>query len=220
MFRDYYYSRKVMKKFLIIAVILIFAAPAAAHAFSFVDVINFGERLIHRQTTPSPDDVKKEIVAAPARFATLNAETKFNNWQNAFDKKNVSLALVDNRNLYFTDAEINFLIARELASSSNPAARDVVIYFSDNLAKISGYVMLKSLTGKFYLEAKPAMANNHISFQVTKARFNNFYFPSFLAQSLLSGQLKTSIDFLYSDPNQQNLSLTLGNGFIQLNYGQ
>jgi hypothetical protein len=209
-----------MKKFLIAAIILIIAAPAAAHAFSFVDVFSLGKKIIHQEKQPTLAEVKKEMAAAPARLATLSAETKLKNWQSAFNKKNIGSVIADSRNLYFTDAEINFLIASELANSGNPAARDVVISFSDNLAKVSGNAMLKNLTGKFYLEAKPATKNNHISFQVTKARFNNFYFPSFLAQSLLAGQLKTALDFLYSDSKRQNLSLTIGNGFIELNYGQ
>jgi hypothetical protein len=209
-----------MKKFLIAAIILIIAAPAAAHAFSFVDVFSLGKKIIHQAKQPTPGEVKKEMAAAPARLAPLSAETKLKNWQNAFNKKNISAVIADDRNLYFTDAEINFLIASELANSGNPAARDVVVSFSDNLAKISGQAMLKSLSGKFYLEAKPATKNNRISFQVTKARFNNFYFPALLAQALLSAQLKIAIDFLYSEPKQQNLSLTIGNGFIELNYGQ
>jgi hypothetical protein len=209
-----------MKKFLILVVAVAVLAPAAAHAFSFIDVINFGERLINRDIQPTPVEVKKEITTQPAQFDTLSAETKFNNWQNAFDKKDITPVLSDSRNLYFTYTELNYLIARELASSTNLVARDIVISLSDNLIKVSGYAMLKSLSGQFYLEAKPATANNRIFLQVTKTRFHDFYFPSFITQALLAGQLKEMIGFLYSSPNYQDLSITVGNGFIELDYGK
>ncbi|MDD5527625.1 MAG: hypothetical protein PHO56_01455 [Patescibacteria group bacterium] len=206
-----------MKKFLIIAVALAILAPvAAAHAFSFVDVINFGKRLIQREVQPPPTEVKKESAVMPIQFPALSAEKKFDNWQNAFNKKNISLVLADNRNLYFTDAEINYLIARELASST--VAQNVTVSFSDNLIKISGDVAIKNLSGPFYLEAKPTVVKNRVSFQVTMARYHNFYFPSFIAQLLLAGQLRDAIDFLYSDADYQNLSMTVGSGFIELNY--
>jgi hypothetical protein len=212
-----------MKKFLIIAVIIAVMVPAAAaHAFSFGDLLNLGRKLIQRETPPAPKpaEIKKEIAAQPAQLYTLSAKNKFDNWQNAFAKKNIGLVLADDRNLYFTDAELNYLIARELASTTDPAASDITISFSDNLAKVSGHSLVKNFNGRFYLEAKPAIVNKRISFQVTRARFNNFYFPAFLAQALLAGQLREAITFLYSDPDRQDLSLTLGSGFIQLNYAQ
>ncbi|HTX86706.1 MAG TPA: hypothetical protein VMC41_01400 [Candidatus Nanoarchaeia archaeon] len=207
-----------MKKYLIILVVLALLAPAAAHAFSLLDALNFGKRLIHLPAQPAPAEIKNVNAAQAAQFSTLSAETKLNNWQTAFDEKNIDLALADDRNLYFTDTEINYLIARELASTTNPIARNVIVSFSDNLIKISGNLTIKNLSGDFYLEARPLTANDRLSLRVTKARFHNFYFPSFIAQAILSGQLRTAIDFLYSDPLNQKLSLTLGNGFIQLNY--
>jgi hypothetical protein len=110
------------------------------------------------------------------------------------------------------------LINRELASDTDPVARNVAVEFSDKLIKVSGYAMLKSLTGQFYLEAKPTTADNRVSFKVTKARFDNFYFPTFIAQALLAGQLKESMAFLYSDHAYQNLTIAVGSGFIQLDY--
>lgn len=209
-----------MKKFLIIVVAVAILAPVTVYAFSFIDVINFGKRLIEREIPPPLVEVNKEIAAPAAQSPVLSAETKFANWRNAFDKNDISLVLADDRNLYFTDAEMNYLIARDLASSTEPVARNIVVSFSDNLVKVSGEVAIKSLSGQFYLEAKPTKAHNRISFQVTKARFHNFYFPSFIAQALLANELKLATDFLYSDPDYQNLRLTVGSGFIELNYGE
>jgi hypothetical protein len=206
-----------MKKYLIIFVVLAIMAPVAAHAFSFVDVINFGRWLVHKEAKPATIDVKKEAVA-PDKFSSLTAEKKYHNWRDAFDEKDAALAVVDNRNLYFTDAEINYLITKELEAMSLPPVRDAKVSFTENLIKISGYAMVNNFNGQFSLEAKVIEANSRIGFQVTRARYRNFYFPAFLAQSILDSQLKEMIDFLYSSPNYQNLSATVGNGFIELNY--
>jgi hypothetical protein len=217
LFGEKFCVNKNMKKYLIIFVALAILAPATAQAFSFTDVVNFGRWLIHREAKPAAVEVKKEA-AVPDKFSILTAENKYQNWKAAFEKKDVSLAIVDSRNLYFTDAEINYLVSKELAAMSDPAVRDAQISFTENLIKISGYAILKNFDGQFSLEAKVVEANNRIGFQVTKVRYRNFYFPAFIVQSLLDKEVKEMIDFLYSSPSFQNLSATVGNGFIELNY--
>lgn len=209
-----------MKKILIIFVALAVLAPAAAHAFSFVDVINFGKRLIHKDVQPAPAEVKKETAAPSLRFSSLTAEKKQANWKSAFEKKNIESIIQDSRNLYFTDAEINYVIAEELTDVDNPPAKDVTVSFSDNLIKVSGYSLLKNFNGQFNLEAKITKTDKRIAFQVTRARFHNFYFPAFIAQAFLRNELNKMIEFLYSSPDYQNLTVTVGNGFIELNYGK
>jgi len=209
-----------MKKYLIIIIALAVLAPATVYAFSFVDVINFSKIFVHKEVQPSAEEVKKEMTAAPENFFSSTAEKKYQNWVNAFNQKDITLALKDSSNLYFTDAEINYLVAKDLATMSNPPARDMQIAFTDNLIKFSGYSMLKFFSGQFILEAKVVEANNRLGLQVTKARYRNFYFPAFLAQSLLADQLKEMINFLYSSPDYQNLSVTVGDGFIELNYAK
>jgi hypothetical protein len=209
-----------MKKFLILLVALALLAPAAAHAFSLIDVINVGKRLIHQETQPAPVEVKKELTVEAAQLSTLSAESKYQNWEKAYLNHSITGVFSDSHNLYFTEAELNYLIDQQLASATDPVARDVVISFSDNLIKVSGYSLVKNFTGQFYLEGKIVAAGQRINIQVTKARYHNFYFPAFIAQSLLRGQLGKMIDFLYSDANYQNLSVTVGSGFIELNYNK
>jgi uncharacterized protein YxeA len=209
-----------MKKFIIIIVAVLIIVPVAAHAFSFSDVINFGNHFFHHEAQKAqlePAAISQETAAPKPKVETFDAETKFNNWQKALNDNNVSAVFADKRNLYFTDSEINYLIAGELADETNPVAHNVTVLFSNNLAKVSGSVSLKNLSGQFYLEAKPVITDNKISFQVTKAKYHNFYFPAVLAQTILSSQLKDAINFLYSDQNYQNITLEVGNGFVQLN---
>jgi hypothetical protein len=210
-----------MKKFFIIIAVLVILSPAAAvHAFSFVDVINFGSRLFHPEPQPTTAEVKDDLAAQPVALYTYDVDVKYSAWQNAFNSRNIATLIANNNNLYFTEAEMNYLIARVLASSSAPAARDVTVTFSDNLIKISGISMLKTLPGKFYLEAKPIIWKKQLTLSVTKVRYNNFYFPAFIAQSILANQLRAAINFLYSDPDYQTITMTVGSGFAQLNYAQ
>lgn len=172
-----------MKKIIVPAITLAIAvfimAPTAARAFSFVDVINFGRRLIHQDVQPNPIAVKNELSAQAAKLSTISAENKYKNWETAYLANDVSGVIVDPRNLYFTDSEINYLLAEQLASATDPVARDVSVSFSDNLIKINGYSLVKNFTGQFYLEAKLITVGQRINFQVTKARYRNFYFPAF-----------------------------------------
>ena len=210
-----------MKKYLVILIALAIIVPVtAAHAFSLGDVLNFGARLLHKENQIAQTEVKTQTVQDVAPFSVYGAEAKFNNWAAAYDKRDLTKVIFDSRNLYFTDGELTYLINQELASATDPYAKDITVNFTDNLAKVSGYSMLKNFTGSFYLEAKPTMAHNRISLQVTKARFRNFYFPAFIAQAVLNSQLRQSIDFLYSDADYQNLTLTFGSGFIQLDYAK
>jgi len=208
-----------MKKFfIVIAVLAILSPVAAVHAFSFIDVINFGSRLFHPAPQPTAAEVQDDLAAQPIALYTFGVDAKYNAWQNAFESKNIIALIANNNNLYFTEAEMNYLIASVLASSSAPVARDVTVSFSDNLIKISGVSMVKNLPGKFYLEAKPIIWKKQLTLSITKTRFNNFYFPSFIAQGILTNQLRTAINFLYSDPDYQTITMTVGSGFIQLNY--
>jgi len=208
-----------MKKFfIVIAVLAILSPVAAVHAFSFVDVINFGSRLFHPAPQPTAIEVQNDLAAQPIALYTYNVDAKYNAWQNAFNSKNIASLIVNQNNLYFTEVEMNYLIARVLASSSAPVARDVTVSFSDNLIKISGISMLKTLPGSFYLEAKPIIWKKQLTLSVTKARFDNFYFPAFIAKTILANQLLAAINFLYSDPDYQTITLTVGSGFAQLNY--
>jgi hypothetical protein len=207
-----------MKKFLILLVAVAILVPATVHAFSFVDILNFGKKLIQRETQPVSVEVKTEAVTPSAQFSAMSAENKYQNWNNAYLKHDVAEVFSDNRNLYFTEAELNYLVAQQLASATDPIARDVAVSFSDNLIKISGYSLVKNFSGQFYLEAKIVTVDQRINFQVTRARFHNFYFPTFIAQALLRSQLGKMIDFLYSSHDYQNLSVTVGSGFVQLNY--
>ncbi|MDD4902715.1 MAG: hypothetical protein PHE24_06295 [Patescibacteria group bacterium] len=209
-----------MKNFLILIIAAAILAPAAAHAFSFVDVMNLGKKIFHQDVQPSPVEVKKELTAEAAQLSTLSAENKLKNWEKAYLDRDVSRVFSDSRNLYFTEAEINYLIAQELASATDPVAHDVAVGFSDNLIKVSGYSLVKNFTGQFYLEAKIVTVAGRINFQVAKARYHNFYFPAWLAQTLLRNQAKSMLDFLYSSPDHQNLTATAGSGFIELNYNK
>jgi|GEM_PF-6559090 hypothetical protein len=213
-------NKTPMKKFLFILIALAIFVPAAAYAFSFHDVVNFGKSLIRQEPQPTPEEVDNGFIDQEAGLFSYSAQTKYAKWKDAYDKKDINLVLGDSRNLYFTDSEISYLIAQELSAIENPPARDVNISFSDNLIKISGISMLKNFYGKFYLEAKIVNNEGRINLSVSRARYKNFYFPSLLAQIVLRNKLQAAIDFLYSDIDHQNLSVAIGNGFIQLNYGQ
>ncbi|HTW96739.1 MAG TPA: hypothetical protein VMD74_03750 [Candidatus Methylomirabilis sp.] len=209
-----------MKKFLIILIAAAILVPVAAHAFSFLDVINFGKMIIHLPAAPTTDEVKKDLTTSAATAATISAESKYQNWRDAFNKKDLSLVLNDSQNLYFTETEINYLVDQELLAMAKPVARDVQISFTENLISASGESLLKNLGGQFSLQMKIVPDGKRINLQVTRARLHNFYFPSFLAQTFLRYQLRGMIDFLYSDPEHQSLTVTVGNGFIQLDYAK
>jgi hypothetical protein len=209
-----------MKKFFIAIVIVAILAPLTAYAFSFSDVLNFSKNIFHKEAKQSAEEVKNEMAAAPDQFSSYMAVRKYNNWKKAFDQKDISVVFSDSRNFYFTDDEINYLISKQLADMSNPPAHDVQISFEENLIKISGVSMLKYLSGEFYLEAKAVQSKGRIDFKVTKAQYRKTSFPAFIAELFLRQEMKSSLDFLYSSPDYQSLSVTVGNGFIQLNYGQ
>jgi hypothetical protein len=208
-----------MKKFLIILVAVAILIPAAVHAFSLIDVFNLGKKIIQPKAQPTQTQVKNDLSAEATQLSNLSAEDKFADWESAYLKRDVAGVLADDRNLYFTESQINYLIAQELASATDPFAKDVTVSFSDNLIKVSGYSLIKNFLGQFYLEGKIVTVGPRINIQVIKARYHNFYFPSFLAQILLRNELIPMIDFLYSDPDHQTLTVTVGSGFIQLNYG-
>jgi hypothetical protein len=211
-----------MKKLLFIFIALAILIPLTVYAFSFSDVVNFGKSLIHKEVKPTPEEVKNGLTDQAANLYSYSAQTKYLNWKKAYEKKDITLVISDSRNLYFTDTEINYLIAQELAAAANPPARDINVSFSENLVKVSGIAMLKNFSGQFNLEGKIVKNNNDkkITLAVTRARYKNLYFPSFLAQMLMRNQLQKAADFLYSNADYQDLSLTIGNGFAELNYGK
>jgi hypothetical protein len=210
-----------MKKKLVIfvAVAIILAAPSAVRAFSFGDVVNLGKKLFQVEVAPvvTPKN-EVSIPTQPTEVGGLSAEKKYENWQDAYEQKDLASVLSDDRNLYFTDGELSYLTNEELSNADNPVAKDVSFSFSDDLAQISGYLTMKNFSGSFYLEAVPAVANGKASLKVTRARFNNFYFPAAIAQMILKGQIEQAINFLYSNAEYQNLKFSLGSGFIELDY--
>lgn len=209
-----------MKKFLIILIALAIMTPVAAHAFSFVDVVNFGKNIFHREAQPSAEEIKKEAEAASAQYFSATAGIKYQKWREAFGKNDLGLVAADSRNLYFTDTEINYLVSRELALMSEPVARDVAVTFEENLIKISGYSLLKVLSGQFYLEAKIAEGKDRIYLKVIKAKYKKIGLPPFVAEAILRGQVREAINFLYSGDDYQDLKVTVGSGFIELNYNK
>lgn len=206
-----------MKKFLIILVVLAILVPVAAHAFSFVDVINFGSRFFHPKVQAVPTVTIEPATPGAYDFSLYQVNKKFNGWEDAYEKGDVTTVITNSDDLYFTESELNYLITRELASSSNPIAKDLKISLTDNLITVSGYVVYKNLDGQFILELQPIVSKNRLSFSVIKASYRNFYFPPFLAKALLVTQVKPVIDFLYTDSDLQTISITVGSGFLQLN---
>jgi hypothetical protein len=207
-----------MKKLLLVFIAFAVFIPVTVHAFSFLDIFSLGKKII-RQEVKSKQAVTK-AVAAPEEFSIAKADRKYQNWEKAFSKKDISLVIDDSQNLYFTEAEINYLIARSLASSSAAAARDVQVSFVSGAVKMSGYSLAKNLSGQFSLEAKAAEIDGRVGLKIVRARYRNFYFPALVAQNLLAVRLKDAINFLYSDQNRQKPSLMIGNGFIEINYNK
>lgn len=194
-------------------------APFMTSAFSFTDIVNFGKKLIRVENQINRVEVKKETVTEPTQFFSDTAVQKFENWENSFKMEGIGRIVCDSRNLYFTETESNHFLAHELAMMDNPPVRDTQISFERDLIKLSGYSMFKTLLGQFYLEIKIIQGKDRFYLKVIKARYRKIYLLPFIAEAILRSQTKDIINFLYSNPDCQDFKITVGDGFIELNYG-
>ena len=197
--------------------------PFVALSFSFGNVVNFGKKLMRVENRVESQanqyEAKKEVADESAQISPDEAVQKFENWKNAFARKNIGQADCVSHNFHFTETEFNYFIVHELAGVANPQVRDPQISFERDLAKISGYSLFKKFPGQFYLEVKVIQRNGRLNLKVAKAKYRKIYVFPFIAEPMLNSQAKDTMNFLYSNPDCQNPKVTIGDGFAELNYG-
>jgi len=213
-----FFKNKFMKKILIIILALAILIPTSVHAFSFGDILN---KFFQKSATPSTVKTNEATSTPLSTVEKELAKQKYENWQTAFDRGDISSIFNNSYNFYFSGEEMNYLIEQQLNSIINPPANQVKVVFEDGgLIKISGISKVKFLSGPFSVEGEFVPGGDKAYFKVSRARFYGIYFPTIIAESVIEDQLRGTIDFLYSSETYSKLNFEVGDDYLKLDYSR
>jgi len=196
-------------KFLAPIIILSVLMPLAVYAFSFTNWF-WGVSTLTQSAGPAP-----ELTAAQKKAV----EAKYNAWETAYEKKHdITPLLKDKNNFIFTEAEINYLITRELTAAKNPAFNNVKVELDDDLVKFSGYCLDKPFTGDITAQGTVVSDGNEIKAAITGVTWRGWPLPKFIANGLINKNDGDFLKFLYSYPNYKGMDVVIKNKQIEVIY--
>lgn len=131
-----------------------------------------------------------------ARAENPDVLTKFQKWQESFEKGDVD-KVIENRDYFsFTEDELDYLFNSESQKAEKPFAVDFKITLNDNFLKFQASFK-KVLKGKIYLEARPL--DDKPGFQVLKAKYYGIRVPAKWIERILNREVDKYFNFLYQD---------------------
>ncbi|MFW0837605.1 MAG: hypothetical protein ACKKL5_01250 [Candidatus Komeilibacteria bacterium] len=165
-------------------------------------------------------DDSEPVVSTPAQLTMMQknqVQVKYDAWNNAWQKKDISLLLQQPENLQWSGEELNYIITQAIADDENIPVHDVQIALADREVTITGTI-LKPLSGDFELVVRPVSLGSELYFYVAKVRFKGFYFPKFIASRLLDSYLEPVLQWLYTAPNYDTIDLLSSDDGLSLSY--
>lgn len=200
-----------MKKAIIILALLAIMVPASAQAFSFPGIKGIWNKIFTDDNDYSEEDVDYASLIKPL------ADYKYEIWEESYENKRLYGLMKDSRNLYFTNAEANYILGKKLQELKNPPADDFEIWFKDGYAYARAH-MIKYFRGDISGEIEFVKEKKRTVPKVRKARWGKIWIPTFIVNAILRTELKALIDFLYSDPNFPYIDITVEEDLLELKF--
>lgn len=143
----------------------------------------------------------------------LDAEARYEKWQESFEKGNVDKVIENKDYFYFEQAELNQLSNSESEKAEKPFAVDFTISLEDDMLRINANFK-KVLKGKIYFEALPLEDN--LGFEVLKAKYYWFRLPAKWIEKKLNQAVDEYFDFLYQDDRFKKAEVVIKDGTARL----
>lgn len=191
------------KKIILVFVAIMLFMPVTTQAFSFSDLLWWRK-----------PQVVEEKIEVLSEVQKLTAQEKLDAWINAYEKKDLSLLLVDDRYTNISKSEINYIVEKRLADYKNPPIRDVEVNFSENKIILKGYA-LKPIRGRVHIEVRVEVMEEQLYFRVTKARYRGFFIPGLLVGRFMYKQLEHVSNFFFADKNIKLRDINIDNNNIK-----
>lgn len=148
-----------------------------------------------------------------AGAAELDAEARYEKWQESFEKGNVDKVIENKDYFYFGQEEINRLFKSESEKAEKPFAVDFETSLEDDMLRFHANFK-KVLKGKIYLEALPL--ENKPGFEVLKAKYYWFRLPAKWVEKKLNQAVDEYFDFLYQDDRFKEAKVVIKNKTARL----
>lgn len=140
-----------------------------------------------------------------ARAESPDLWTKFQKWQESFDKADVGKVMENKDYFSFTEEELNYLFNSESQKAEKPFAVDFKITLNDNFLKFQA-TFKKVLKGKIYIEARPL--EDKLGFRVLKAKYYGIRVPAKWIERALNREVDKYFSFLYQDSRFKSAEAT------------
>ena len=193
---------KIGLALLVIIISLFLVVPKTAAAFWW-----FGQKKV--------DKIVETPIQTLSDQDKLKAEAKYKIFDEAFEKKNIEVAIANQNNFSFTIAELNYLFTTESKKAKNPTLTNVSLT-SDNGNINVAADFHKFINGRFSFIAKIISVDNKIRLQLSYVKLYGVRIPA----SWLEGPANKSSDeyfsFLYSDKRYQGFTFTSDNNLLQI----
>lgn len=195
------------KWFLIIVLVLV--VPTAVYAFSWRSLFS-----------PSPKALTEKVAPLPVLSTNEKkaADQKYFDWDKAYNQKNIKLLVGDKANFIFSEAELNYFVAKSLAKAKKPEVIDVKIALDDGLATVSGYSLVSPFKGPVNLTGKFVSDGKKIRLELTKVQYRGFSLPKSVATSIINRYSPELLSFLYGYPDYSGLEVIIKDDKLELRY--
>ena len=194
---------------MLLSIILI---PAAAHAWSWRDLFFWQKTVVVapvENTVPVPIFGVKEKALADAKYKV---------WTKAYKTNDLSLVLASSSNLVFSEDEINYLMAQEIASTKKPDFRDPHLLIDNGQIEFSAFSLVKFLSGDFAVTGNIVSTGNDLSFNISNAIWHGLPVPGFLANKVFNKLGAKFFTLLKTHPNYKGVNIDISDKKIGFSF--
>ena len=188
-------------------VLLVIIIPSAVYAFSWGSLFSSSSQKTTTRDAALLTEVEKKV-----------ADRKYNDWDNATSKKDIKLLAGNQDNFIFSEAELNYFVAKSLAKEKNPQVNNIKIILNDGSVNISGYSFFSPFKGDVSLEGKIVSDGVKLRIELTKFFYRGWSLPTFFAASIVNRYTPDLFNFLYSYPNYSSLAVVIKDKKLELRY--
>lgn len=185
---------------LLIAISLFLAAPNTASAFWW-----FGQKKVETPALPTQSALSEQD--------KLRAEAKYKIFDEAFEKKDIKVAIANQNKFSFTVDELNYLFATESKKAKNPTLTNVGLT-SDNGNINVAADFHKFINGRFSFVTKIISVDNKIRLQLSYVKLYGVRIPASWLEGPVNDILDDYFAFLYNDNRYQGFTFVNDNNLL------
>ena len=196
---------------LLVTLSFLFLAPRPAAAWSWRNLLFW--------VKPAPTAVIQVVNVAPiVPLDKAKTDKKYAAWTAAYKKGDITPLTTDKSNFSFTEDELKYLLAQEIASTKKPDLKDPYLTIKADHIEFGAYSLIPYMPGNFFVSGRLVSSGTDVSIDVREASWTGLPISSALVNKLFNKFGAKFFALLRSYPNYQGVNIDISDKKIAFSF--